>query len=155
VAILEGVMRPGVNWAFHAQAFLRGSYPILRCHLMIPDNPRNPYATEVPLDVREGNVQEFCKAIFADEHVDMVVKHESRADGHYLCAYQMPNAARILKQEAGEVVTKLRPTATKADFNASVQLMEQVFAHSLDGLERANIIPMIFAGKPKNEFVTQ
>ena len=60
--VIGETLASGRAWILHTAAFLQGSYPLLRCNLVFPDNPRDPFFLESPLNLRDGDVQDFCQA---------------------------------------------------------------------------------------------
>lgn len=154
--VIERTLEPGQLWGLHVAAFLRAAYPILRCNLIIPDNPADPYCLETPLDVRDGNVQDFCHAIFADEHIDMIIKHEqNEQDVYYASAMHAPGVASILRKELRRVLRKSKLTLSEVDFRNSVRMMETIFPSPWDGVNLNKCVKLIFAGEARNTLIEQ
>jgi len=145
-----GSRRP---WILHTAAFLQGSYPLLRCNLVFPDNPQDPFFLESPLNLRGGDVQDFCHAILADEYIDVIINHEQLSKGLYTCAFHAPGLSSILRKELEQVLKNLKQTATEADFNASVRKMESVFPSGSAGIDRAKCTRLMLAGDAQNKII--
>ena len=150
---IDKVLSSRRQWSLHLAAFVDGSFPILRCNLTFPDKPENPLYLESPLDIRNGDVQEFCKAILADAHIDIMLKHEQNEDVHHGFECHGPGLKSILKKELRRVLRNFQPNSTDADFKMSVRLLESVFPSPGSGLDRAKTVPLIFDGEPHNRFV--
>lgn len=153
--IIDEVLSLQRPWLLHVAAFVKGPLPFFRCHLAFPDNPQDPYFIESPLDIQDGNVQDFCQAILSDEHIDIILKHQLWEDGHYSLAYHGSGIASVLKKELQQVLKKFNARATEADFTTSVKMMEKAFPSNTDGIDRAKIIPLRLVGQAQNSFINK
>ncbi len=151
--IIKTILKEERPWMFCANAFLQGAFPILRCHLVMPDNPRDPFFLEAPLSIRDGDVQDFCRAAMADEHLDVLLGHELLGDGMYMLEMRGPGIAELLRREVSRALKALRPQATKADFQASARMMERAFASGSAGVERAHCVRLRVVGKAKHSTI--
>ena len=151
--VIKETLASGRAWILHTAAFLQGSYPLLRCNLVFPDNPRDPFFLESPLNLRDGDVQDFCQAILADDYIDVIIKHEQLSEGQYTCAFHAPGLPSILRKELEQVLKNLKQTATKADFTASARRMESIFPSSSAGIDRAKCARLEFSGEAKNKII--
>lgn len=151
--IIKTILQEERPWMFCANAFLQGTFPILRCHLVMPDNPRDPFFLEAPLSLRDGDVQDFCRAAMADEHLDVLVGHELLGDGMYMLEMRGPGMGDLLHREVSRALKALRPQATKADFQSSARLMESVFASGSAGVERAHCVRLQVVGKARHSSI--
>ncbi|KAB2867195.1 MAG: hypothetical protein F9K46_00835 [Anaerolineae bacterium] len=136
----------------HTSAFLDGNYPLLRCNFIFPDNPASPLTLETPLNLREGDVQDFCRAVLADETIDIVMKHEL-TDGTYSAAFKVPGLAEILKKELGKIFGKLNPDIPRAMFFESVKRMESAFSSPTAGISPKKTAVLVLVGEAKNAII--
>ena len=129
VKVLDGIFREGGALALQAEAFLQGPHPLLRMNLLIPDNPADPLILESPLNAQEGNVQDFCTAVWADEHIDVLVTHEQCAADErlYGVTCSAVGLANALKKQVKSVLGGLPVAASKEGFQNTVRMMNRVF----------------------------
>ena len=147
------VLNSGLPLYLHFAPFLQGRYPILRSHLIFPDNPQDPFFMEAPLDILDGNIQEFCQSLAAEEMVDIHFKHETMGDGYYATAFQAPGVAELLGRQLVPVLAAFNPTLSKKDFNTGVRLMEETYPSGSAGVELSNSVSLQFAGEAKTRLV--
>jgi len=154
-SIIGEVINSGRPLALQVKTFLGGSYPIARCNFIFPDNPMDRLILESPLDICEGDFQDFCNAIFADEHIDIIMTHEDLTVSNtlYSIACRAPNLSSILRRELTLAINALKPTATKADFNASVRIMESVFPSGSSGVDPAKCVELTVIGEAQHKCV--
>ena len=151
--VIKNVLDSGHRWQLHFSAFLRGKCPILRANLAFPDNPRDPFWLEAPLDLSDGDIQDFCSALMADETIDIIIKHQSMADGHYSLKFIARGIAAVLESEVSSVAERFKPGITRQDFNAAYDLLQQVYPSGSAGLEPAKTLSIEFVGQARNRFM--
>jgi len=151
--VIQEVLSSRRPWLMHTSAFLQGPYPILRFHLVFPDNPQDPFFLEAPLDIRSGNVQDFCKAIMGDEHMDIILKHETQAEGCYATEFHGAGLAAILGREVRQVIAGMQPGSMGAEFRAGVRAMESAFRTPSDGIDRAKCVRLVLTGSARNKLI--
>jgi len=138
--------------ALQIEPFLGGPYPVLRCNFLFPDNPSDPYVLESPLDMCDGNAQEFCKSAVADEEVDLILGHE-RSKGIYAVSCRATGLASSVSSAVHLAMKSFRSGATRADFDSTVAQMERVYPRALNGLQRHLMIKLIVTGAAKTALV--
>jgi len=147
--ILKETLRRPLN--LYVMAFLKGSYPIMRFNLEF-NSPIEPLMVECPLNIRNGDFQDFYYAAIADEHVDLIAKHDS-SDSYYALAYHAPGIASTLEREVSAALEAFNPTLTEEDFNASVNVMEKTYRSVEDGVNIEESIELTLVGKAKNSII--
>lgn len=151
--VIEKVLTSNLPLALQVEAFLKGTYPILRCNFVFPDNPKDPLILESPLDVTDGNVQDFCNAIIGDETIDVILTHETSRDEIGACAVQASGLADMLKREVNRVLAELKPAATVQDFNDSMKTMEHVFPSGSAGVSAQKCARLKITGEARHKLV--
>ncbi len=153
-SLLKQMFAEQRSWYWFVSAFLAGPFPVLRCSLLVPDNPADPLVLESPLNICNGDVQEFCKGVVAKEELDLIVGHEGLPREEYAAvSMRAPGVAALLRREYNQAARALSPDATGDDFVASVGLLEQQFPTALSGLEPSRAIRLAFAGNARNAFI--
>lgn len=153
-SLLKQIFAEQRSWYWFVSAFLAGPFPVLRCSLMVPDNPADPFVLESPLNICNGDVQEFCKGFVLKEELDLVVGHEELPREEYAAvSLRAPGVAGLLRREYNMASHALSPDATTDDFVASVGLLEQQFPTALSGLEPSHAVRLGFAGSARNPFI--
>jgi hypothetical protein len=154
--VIGEVLQSRRPFALHMETFLKGSYPIIRCNFVFPDNPGDPLILESPLDIREGNVQDFCQAVLADEKIDIILKHElGSKDGCYTIGVLAPGLSAVVIREVDRAASNLKPNSSEADFNSTVRTMESVFSSAAAGVNPANTIKLTVIGEAQNKYIKQ
>lgn len=159
-AVQQG-LRSGLPVFFQSVAFLGGSYPILRCHILfpsepIPDQPPGAIVLEAALDVADGDIQDFIAAVTKDEHVDLIIGHKvDLAKGTVITvSCETQGLAATLGNEVRRVLDKHRPHMNVQQFVESQQTMFSAFRDEMDGLERERFVTLRPVGKAKNDVIT-
>ena len=135
-------------FGLHAQTFEGGGYPILRVNLLLPDNPASPLWLESPLDVRDGDAQDFVDAVIRDErHFQLVLAHEDDTSDVSVLAVSAPGMAAALAAAAQRAIEQLPHGAGDSERKAAVAMMEQVFPRACDGLDPKRIIRVSVIGE--------
>ncbi|HNW60170.1 MAG TPA: hypothetical protein PKI62_10880 [bacterium] len=142
-----GSKRP---WKIHFNSYLHGGYPILRANLAFPDNIDDPLWLEAPLDLCNGDIQDFCTAVMADEMIDVILKHQSNANGYHGVCFAAKGIAQVVKKEVTSVADHFKVGLSQRDFDASYERMMQEFSSSADGLNRAHVLAIQYSGRAKN-----
>ena len=151
--LIETVLASERPLALQVEAFLKGSYPILRCNFVFPDNPDDPLVLESPLDVTDGDVQDFCNAVIGDETVDIILTHEQLDGGTYAFAARASRLAEVLRQEVNRALGALKPAATVQDFHESVKAMEGVFPSGSSGVSPQKCVRMKIVGEARHKHI--
>ncbi len=153
--MIDQSMKSSRPFGLRLSTFSQGSYPIMRSSLMFPVGPSGPFILEAPLNVKNGDVQDFCQAILGDEHIDLIIKHIDMADSEsYGATCAAKGLAAVIKKEVPRAIRELKPTATREDFKASARLMEKVFPTVTDGVRMSEFIPLRVVGEAKNKVLT-
>jgi tetratricopeptide (TPR) repeat protein len=151
---LEEILNPKVRLPLQIETFLGGNFPVIRCSLVIPDDPTNPFVLEAGLNILDGDVQDFCRAVLEDEHVDFIVKLEEAQGGRYhSIGYHAPGLSRVMEREIKRALRALQPASTRRDFIASSKKMETVFPTATVGVEPRKCIALTVSGKARNEMM--
>lgn len=148
-AELRQAVQTGFPAGVHAMPFTGAAFPILRCHLILADDPMNPAVIEVPLNITTSDVQTFIRAMQADEKIDLIIAHENMTSYFAFCV-QVPGFRAQLFAAVREVCAAYTPDLTRSDFIRSSRQMEQVFPHNLAGLLPQNVIPFRMEGAALN-----
>ena len=152
--LLEEILNSGRRLLLQIETFLRGKFPVVRCNLVIPDNPTDPFALEAPLNIRDGDVQDFCRAALADEYVDLIVKHEKSPSGrYYTVECHAPGLSMVIEREMKRTLRSLKPSAIREDFIASTKTMEHFFPTATAGMNPKKCIILTVCGKARNELI--
>jgi hypothetical protein len=151
--IVKDTIRNGSPWLLHFAAFLQGDFPILRANLAVPDNPENPFWLEAPLNLTDGDVQEFCKCAMADETIDIIAKHQSMSEGHYFSAFKVNGLSDLLHTELDKVLRRLKSQATREEFYLSYELLQEVYSSGSDGLSPTNTLLLDRGGRMRNKII--
>lgn len=151
--IIETVLNSNLPLALQVEAFLKGTYPILRCNFVFPDNPRDPLILETPLDVTDGNVQDFCNAVVADETIDLILTHEHLGGRIFAVAVSAAGLAEVLKREVKSTLAALPRAATSEEFQRSIKVMEEVFPSGASGFFQNKSIALKVAGEARNKLI--
>lgn len=146
---LRQAIQTGFPAGVHGMAFCGAAFPILRCHLILADDPMNPAVIEVPLNITTSDVQAFIRAIQSDETIDLIIAHESM-DSHFAFCVQAAGFRAQLIAAVQEVCAAYSPALTRADFIRSSKHMETVFPHNLAGVLPQNVIPFRMEGPALN-----
>jgi hypothetical protein len=146
------VLESAYSCELQLEPFLGGGYPVLRCNFLFPDDPRDPYVLESPLNICDGNAQDFCKSAVADEEVDLILGHE-RSRGMYAVSCRAEGLASTVSSAVHRLMKTFRSGATRADFDSSVAQMERVYPRALDGLKRHLMIKLVVTGAAKTALV--
>jgi hypothetical protein len=151
---LEHLLKAGPAWLWYLTAFVDGPYPILRSSLKMPDNPRDPYVFESPLDIRSGDVQDFCVAAATNESIDIILGHQMfPLREHAAVSFDAPGLRPLVRGQFERARSHLRDDATEDHFQASIELLEQTYASPAVGLDRRNAIRLSVAGEAQNAFL--
>ena len=150
---LKQVIKTGCPWDLHFSPYLRGKYPILRANLAFPDNVQGTLWLEAPLDLSNGDIQDFCIAAIADEKIDLIIKHQSQSDGYHALSFEVRGISKLLKKEVANVIAQYKPGLTRQDFDASYDLLLQDYSSAADGLNSANILSIDYIGRARNAFM--
>lgn len=150
---IDTVLNSNRPLALQVEAFLRGSFPILRCNFIFPDNPNDPLILESPLDVTDGDVQDFCNAVIGDETIDLILTHEQLGDSMYAFAVQASGLGEVLKREVNRALAALKPAATVQDFQRSIKVMEVVFPSGSSGVSPQKCIRLKTVGEARHKHI--
>jgi hypothetical protein len=140
-AVLEQLAGGARPFLLHAKTFLDAGYPILRMNLYIPDNPTDPLCLESPLDIRDGDAQDFLEAVQQREHLRLVLAHESAPGNVIALAAQAPGLAALLREEVHTAVRRM-PGGAEGDFRAAAQEMERAFPRPTDGIDPKRLVKL-------------
>jgi len=152
--IVQRLFDSGRPWRLHIEAFLGGSYPVLRTNFGIPC-PGNDYLyNEAPLDLTNGDVQEFCTQGLRRDELDLIVMHKDAADSMWACKATANGLSRVLRQALRELTRRPDVFADGGAFKRSVERLEQVYATSRDGIAPSRTIDLLPAGKAKAAMLT-
>ncbi|HOT97086.1 MAG TPA: hypothetical protein PLG50_05435 [bacterium] len=138
------------SWNIHFSPYLRGKYPILRANLAFPDNLQDPLWLEAPLDLCNGDIQDFCTAVMADEKIDLLLKHQSDADGYFGVCFDAPGIAKLLKKEIANLAGHFKAGLSRQDFDDAYDQMLQDYPNSWDGLNSDHVLVIHYEGRAKN-----
>ncbi len=142
--MLVPLLARGSKWRLFVSAFLDGDYPVLRCNLSIPDNPRDPLLLETGLDLGDGDVQAFCEAAVATDRVAIVVTHEKlNEDDCREAAFSAPDLPDVVHREIERMAGRFTPNLTREHFDDAIEKMASVFPSPFQGLESAGCAPLI------------
>lgn len=144
--VIGSVVTSRSPMALQLRAFIDGPYPVVRANFLFPDNPRSPFFLESPLDVANGDFQDFCLAVLDDDRVDIVIQHELAGDLTYGVTCRAPRLAPLLQAEVAKAIAALRPPGTRDQFQASVDLMTRAFPSAADGISREWLAPFQIIG---------
>jgi hypothetical protein len=131
LAQIEQLRHP---FALHTRAFLDAPYPLLRMNLLIPDNPADPLCLETSLDLRDGDAQDFIRALMIHRTADVVLAHEEDPSSVVVLPLAAARLVALLEREANVVVQALPPGADVAEVIRARRMLEQVFVSAFDGL---------------------
>ncbi|MBK8024862.1 MAG: hypothetical protein IPK19_26455 [Chloroflexi bacterium] len=132
-------------WLLNVDCFAKGPYPLLRCVLFIPDNPADPLTIESPLNVAEGNVQDFCQLATEQDRLEIVVQHDQ--GGITSAIFHTPQIGQVLKRALEATLKRYKASLTERDFVESVRLMERTLPSPTSGLKEQNMVGLIYEGK--------
>jgi hypothetical protein len=153
-AIKSVFVDSGPAWIWRIESFLEGPCPVLRCRVTLPDDPRNPLVLESPLNIRDGDVQEFMEAVTTREQVDIFVAHQDWPEMSYAAAcFDAPGIAAVVEAEVNRAADQLDADATEEDYESSVELMESRFPSAADGPGRTRPVRLTLSGQPRNQFI--
>jgi hypothetical protein len=150
---LKEVVKTGCPWDLHFSPYLRGKYPILRANLAFPDTVQGALWLEAPLDLSNGDIQDFCIAAIANEKIDLIIKHQSQSDGYHALSFEAKGISKLLKKEVINVIDQYKSGLTRQDFDASYDLLMQDYSSASDGLNPANILSFDYIGRARNAFL--
>ncbi|MFH1530356.1 MAG: hypothetical protein ABIK09_06425 [Pseudomonadota bacterium] len=143
---------PGVS--IQLSAFLKGRYPLVRASFILPDNPLNPMILESPLNIADGDIQDFAAAAMADEGVDFALCHQGFPEGDAMVigcqGVGLSAEVRRAFEQAGEAYN---PGLTQSDFKASQRLLEEIYPSANAGVNLDQAILLKFAGDPVNRII--
>ena len=150
--VIEAVFERNLPFAVHAEAFLKGSMPVLRMHFGFPTADGGHFFFESPLDLRQGDVQEFCGAILADEHVDVVLRHDDMSDPGtcFMKGFKAKGFTAILRAELQKTVDGFRREIASGAFNESVKLLEQTYSFASQGISPSRKALLVPDGAVRN-----
>ena len=151
VLVKETLLKP---MFLYVKAFLEGTYPIL--YLVLMYNVQNDIAAvRVVADVRDGSFQDFCKAIFNDEHVDIIIKYEGseNPERYYALEYYAPGLASALKKEVLVALNTLKPSVTEKDYTDSIKMLNRKYPSVADGVQLEKAVKLIAVGEAKNRIL--
>lgn len=142
VQALAAARRP---FGLHIRTFDEGGYPVLRVNVSLPDGPKALVWLEAPLDVRDGDAQDFVSAIVADEHIELMLAHEDLPPG-ILLGLHAPGAGAVAGAEARRAIEVLPASPSATAFKSAVTAMEQAFPQAFSGVDPKRVIPMRLLG---------
>lgn len=148
---IDIIFRSGLPWRLHVEAFVKGSYPILRTNLGIPyPDPNIEFLySEAPLDLTDGDVQEFCTKGLERDEIDLIVGHEDTKDGVWMFNTKVLGLRDLLRQELTILMKKPEAFTDKQDFKSSVRVLESTYASSRDGIAKSRCLKLTLNGKAK------
>jgi hypothetical protein len=144
-SVLAEMVQASRPFQIHAKTFLDAAYPVLRMNLWVPDNPADPFCLESPLDIRDGDAQDFLEAVERQERIRIVLAHESDLSHSWQVEVEAPGLAAVLRKEVAKAVRRLGDGG-ESEFRAAVNRMEQVFARATDGVDRRQALPLPVVG---------
>ena len=151
-SVLDGIGSDVSFFQLHARGFLEGGYPILRMNLFVPDNLAAPLCLESPLDIRDGDVQDFISATQKDERVRIIIGHEASPNFVRAWEAKSPKVGYLLAEETRRILE--RPLAGgENEFRRSVAAMERSFARATDGIDNGRIIRLFASRCPNSALV--
>jgi hypothetical protein len=150
---IKEVLKSAYPCAVQVEPFLGGGYPVVRCNFVFPDSPHDPYVLDSPLDICDGNAQDFFQSAVADENVDLILGHERISQGEYAASCHAEGLASAVSDAVDRAMQCFRPWATKADFESSVRKMESVYPNAFDGLNPQRMIKLVVTGGAKTGVV--
>ena len=144
-AVLDLLVRARLPFLLHCKAFPDAGYPILRMNLYIPDNPADPLCLESPLDIRDGDAQDFLEAVQQREQIRLVLTHEAAPSNVVTLIADAPGLAALVREEVGKLLHAPADGGESA-FRAAVERMKQVFPQANDGIDSTCLLEMaVFA----------
>jgi ribosomal protein L37E len=139
--LLDEIVRSRPPFLLHSKAFLDGGYPVLRMNLYIPDKPADPLCLESPLDVRDGDAQEFFQAVQRSEQIRLILIHEAEPGRVVNLLVVATGLAELLKREIDKLLRALAHTANgEGSFRAASEHMERVFRSATHGIDRRHLV---------------
>lgn len=151
---IESVLSGPVPMRLQMEAFLKASYPVVRCNFVFPDDVSAPCTLESGLDVADGDVQDFIEAACRDAHIDVIIAHENQIDEgiHAVCC-SADHLARMIRREVDRALRTLRTDASESDFARSYAAMERAFPAATAGVSPAKSVPLVVVGEARNRFI--
>jgi hypothetical protein len=143
-AEVEALGRTKWPFALHVQPFLDAAYPVLRMNLLIPDDPKSPLWLESPLDVCQGDAQDFLEAAVQHDRVDLVMTHETQLSSVLTLSFDANGLAALLRKNVPPAAAAVPPNGSHTDFLQAVNVMERAFPNSWSGIDPANTVKMTF-----------
>ena len=138
---IRSVVQNHCPFILHIASFLEGSYPLLRTNLICLDNPKDPLIFEAPLDIRNGEVQEFCHAVMQSEYITLILILDSR---YYEFTYEGAGLSVLFKKELRKIINNMKPSLSQSDLNQSFILLGNKYKSLNDGITTEKCVTLVF-----------
>ena len=151
---LKRVLENSSGVSIQLSAFLEGRHPLVRASFIFPDNPSNPLILESPLNISDGDIQDFAIAAMADDAVDLVLRHQAFPEGDVIVVgCRGAGLSDVVKRAFGPVVEAYETGLTRTEFTASKRLMEQVYPSANAGVRLDLATLLAFEGEARNRII--